>query len=61
MVANKPDPELLKTLKAGSEVLKKLTEEFKEHHQVKRYPIVSFYEMKTMLGMKTLVRRALVF
>jgi hypothetical protein len=44
------------TLKVGSEPLKELTEEFKEHHNGRKYQIVSFYEMRTMVGMKTLVR-----
>lgn len=42
VVANRPDPKLLKTLKVGSEVLKNLTEEFQRHHKMRPYPIVSF-------------------
>jgi hypothetical protein len=55
-IALKPDQQLLRTLTVGNEVLKKLAEEFREHHQKRQYPIVSFYETKIISGLKKLVR-----
>lgn len=55
MLSNKPDPTLLLALKHDSEVLKKLTEDFKKHHEARPYDIVTFYETQTMKGLKHLV------
>jgi hypothetical protein len=57
LLANKPNPELLETLKKGSQALIHLTEKFKRHHEndERPYAIVSFYETRAMKGTKTLV------
>jgi hypothetical protein len=54
-IANKPDPELLQSLKKGNRILELLTEEFRGHHEARPYDIVSFYETRAMKGWKTLV------
>lgn len=53
--ANKPSPKLLEALRRDSDALKKLTEDFRKHHGEKPYNIVTFYETRTMKGMKNLV------
>jgi hypothetical protein len=57
LLANKPNPALLETLKKDSRALMHLTEKFRRHHEndEKPYAIVSFYETRAMKGTKTLV------
>jgi cytochrome bd-type quinol oxidase subunit 1 len=55
ILANKPNAELLKSLQKGSPSLKHLGEEWKKHHDRRPYEIVSFYETRTMKGLKYLV------
>jgi hypothetical protein len=52
IITIKPGPELVKTLKPRSDVLIELTENFKKHYLARPYPITSFYETKTMAGLK---------
>jgi hypothetical protein len=56
ILANKPNSELLESLRKGSPSLKQLGEEWKEHHDRRPYGIVSFYETRTMKGLRDLVR-----
>jgi len=48
-VAFKPAPELLRSLKNGSQRLSNLTDEFRQLLEMKPFSIVSFYETKTMI------------
>jgi len=54
-LARQPDAELLKTLRKGSPSLKRLGEDWKKHHERRPYNIVSFYETRTMRGLRGLV------
>ena len=54
-ITHQPSPELLKSLKKGNRVLEGLTEKFRGHHEARKYDIVSFYETRAMMGLKTLV------
>ncbi|KAF8857571.1 hypothetical protein BDZ45DRAFT_744234 [Acephala macrosclerotiorum] len=53
--ANKPSPKLLEALRRDSRALKKLTDDFRKHHGRRPYNVVTFYETRTMKGMKKLV------
>ncbi|CZR53779.1 uncharacterized protein PAC_03660 [Phialocephala subalpina] len=55
ILANKPSPKLLEALRRDSDALKKLTDAFRKHHGGKPYNIVTFYETRTMKGMKNLI------
>ena len=53
-VLNKPPPNLLHALQENSEALMRLTTDFR--FQVLKYQVYSFYEMRPMKMLSTLVR-----
>jgi hypothetical protein len=55
ILANKPNAELLESLRKGSPALKQLGEDWKAHHERRPYKIASFYETRTMRGLRGLV------
>lgn len=55
VLAKKPNAELLESLRKGGPALKQLSEDWKAHHERRPYQIVSFYETRTMKGMRSLV------
>jgi hypothetical protein len=55
ILANKPNAELLESLRTGSPVLKQLDDDWKTHHERRPYEIASFYETRTMKGLRGLV------
>ena len=46
----------LESLSKGAEYLEKLNEDFKRHHEIRPYEIVSFYETRPLKGFWYLVR-----
>ena len=52
-VLNKPSPRLVNALQVNSEALMRLTADFR--FQVPKYQVYSFYEMKPMKPLSTLV------
>ena len=52
-VLNKPSPRLVNALQANSEALKRLTTDFR--FQLPKYQVCSFYEMRPMKLLSTLV------
>jgi hypothetical protein len=55
VLAKKPNAELLESLRKGGPALKQLSEDWKAHHERMPYQIVSFYETRTMKGLRSLV------
>ncbi|KAE9372043.1 hypothetical protein N431DRAFT_482911 [Stipitochalara longipes BDJ] len=55
VLANKPNAELLESLRKGSPALKKLGDDWKTHHERRPYDVVSFYETRTMKGLRGLI------
>ena len=55
---NKPSPRLVNALQVNSEALLRLTTDFRL--QVPKYQVYSFYEMKPMKMLSTLVSRNLI-